>query len=153
MRIKVHGDMPSNASRGRPEGGFLGLLRGVSLIAVLAGGMGSFGLMLHVGHLQKSLILIVLFTVWELSPFVALVCADVISKHWPVPTRAMLHGVMLVIALGSLAIYGNVALGPPRPKPAFAFLVVPLASWVLIAMVLPIAGLISIRLSRRGDGA
>ena len=129
------------------------MLRGAALIAVLAGAAGSFGLMLHVGRRQSSLILIALFTVWELSPFVALACAHVLSKHWPVLTRAALYSVMLVLALGSVAIYGVVALGPPRPQPAFVFLVVPLASWLLIAIALAIAALISGRLSRRGDGA
>ena len=148
MSINGRGEMTSNVSRGRPEGGFLGVLRGAALMAVLAGAVGSFGLMLHVGRRQRSVILIGLFTVWELSPFVALVCAHMVSKHWPVLTRATLYSVMLVLTLGSLAIYGDVALGPPRPKPAFAFLVVPLVSWLLIAIVLPIAALISGR--RRG---
>lgn len=143
---------PLKASR-RPGDGFLSLLRGAALIVVLAGAVGSFGLMLHVGRRQRSLILIGLFTVWELSPFVALVCAHVVSKHWTVFTRSTLCGAMLVLTLGSLAIYGNVALGPPRPQPAFVFLVVPLVSWLLIAIVLPIAALMSGRLSRRGDGA
>ena len=58
---------------------------------------------------------------------------------------------MLALTLGSLAVYGVVALGPPRPKPAFVFLVVPLASWLLIAIVLAIAVRRSGRLSRR-DG-
>jgi hypothetical protein len=145
--------LTSNASPGLPESGLLGLLRGAALIAVLAGAVGSFGLMLHAGSRQRSLILIGLFTVWELSPFVALVWAHVVSKHWSVLTRATLYSVMLILALGSLAIYGEAALGPPRPKPAFVFLVVPLASWLLIAAVLPIAALISGRRSRRGDGA
>jgi hypothetical protein len=153
MSINGRGEMTSSVSRGRPEGGFLGLLRGAALIAVLAGAVGSFGLMLHAGRRQRSLILIGLFTVWELSPFLGLVCAHVVSKHWSVLTRATLYGVMLFLTLGSLAIYGDVALGPPRPKPAFVFLVVPLASWLLIAVVLPIAALISGRLSRRSDGA
>ena len=152
MSINGRGEMTSKVSRGRPEGGFLGLLRRTALVAVLAGAVGSFGLMLHAGRHQRSLILIGLFTVWEISPFVALVCAHVVSKHWSVLTRATLYSVMLVLTLGSLAIYGDVALGPPRPKPAFVFLVVPLASWLLIAVVLPIAALISGRLSCRGDG-
>jgi len=143
---------PLEVSR-RPAYGFLSLLRGAALIVALAGAVASFGLMLHVGRGQRSLILIGLFTVWELSPFVALVCAHVVSKHWAGFTRSTLYGVMLVLTLGSLAIYGNVALEPPRPQPAFVFLVVPLASWLLIAIVLPIAALISGRLSRRGDGA
>lgn len=145
MSLNIHGDR-------RPEGGLFGLLRGVALVAVLAGAVGSFGLMLHVGRRQSSLILIVLFTVWELSPFMALVCAHVVSKRWPILIRATLYGVMLVVTLGSLAIYGNAALGPPRPRPAFAFLVVPFASWLLIAIVLPVAAVVSGWLSRRGDG-
>jgi hypothetical protein len=153
MSIDGRGEVTSKVSRGRPEGGFLGLLRGAALIAVLAGAVGSFGFMLHAGRRQRSLILIGLFTVWELSPFAALVCAHAVSQHWPVLTRATLYSVMVVLTLGSLAIYGYVALGPPRPKPAFVFLVVPLASWLLIAIVLPIAALISGRLSRRGNGA
>jgi len=148
----VQGDTTSNVSR-RLGDEFHGLLRGVALIAVLAGAVGSFGLMLLVGRRQRSLILIGLFTVWELSPFVALVCAHMVSKHWSVLTRSTLYGVMLVLTLGSLTIYGSVALGPPRPQPAFVFLVVPLASWLLIAIVLPAAALISGRLPRRGDGA
>src|SRR5450755_124154 len=139
MSINGRAEVTSKVSRGRPEGGFLGLLRGAALIAVLAGAVGSFGLMLHAGRRQRSLILIGLFTVWELSPFVALVCAHVVSKHWSVLTRATLYIVMLVLTVGSLAIYGDVALGPPRPKPAFVFLAVPLASWLLIAIVLSIA--------------
>ena len=46
----------------------------------------------------------------------------------------------------------DVAFGRPRAKPAFVFLVVPLASWLLIAIVIPIAARMSGRLSRRGDG-
>ena|SRR5258706_8462463 len=142
--------MTSEVSRTGPEGGFLSLLRGAALIAVIAGAMGSVGLMLYTGRRQRSLILIGLFTVWELSPFVALLWAHMASKHWPVLTRATLYSVMLVLTLCSLAIYGEVALGPPRPKPAFAFLVVPLASWLLIGIVLPLAALISGRRAHRG---
>jgi hypothetical protein len=145
--------MTSKESRGRPEGGFLGLLRGAAQIAVLAGAVGSAGLMLRAGHRNNSRILLIMFALWVLSPFMALVLANVVSKRWSVLTRATLHSVMLVLTLGSLAIYGDVALGPPRAKTAFVFLVVPPASWLLIAIVVPIAALISGRLSRRRDGA
>jgi hypothetical protein len=153
MSINGRGEMTSEASRGRPEGGFLGLLRAVALIAVLAGAAGSVGLMLHAGRHNDSQILLVLFVIWVLSPFLALTLAHVISKRWSVLTRATLYSVMLVLTLGSLAIYGDVALGPPKAKTAFVFVVVPPASWLLIAIVVPIAALISAKLSRRGDGA
>ena len=87
----------------------------MALIAALAGAVGSLGLMLHTGRRQSSLILIGLFTIWVLSPFVALVCAHVVSKRWSALTRTTLYGLMLLLTLSSLASYGYVALGPPRP--------------------------------------
>ena len=132
-------------------GGFAGFLRSAALIAVLAGAVGSYGFMLHVGRHQSSVILIGLFTIWELSPFVALVYAHVVSKRWSALTRTTLYVMMLVLTLGSLAIYGTVALGPPRPQPAFVFIAVPLASWLLIAIVLSIAAFLAGRQSRPGS--
>ena len=73
-----------------PPAGFLGLLRAGALIAVLAGAVGSLGLMLRVGHRNNSRILIGLFGIWVLSPFVAIVWANLVSKRWSVPTRTAL---------------------------------------------------------------
>jgi hypothetical protein len=145
--------MISNVNPGRPESGFLAVLRAAALIAVLAGAVGSVGLTLHAGRRNDSRILMVLFALWVLSPFMALILANAVSKRWSVHTRATLYSVMLVLTLGSLAIYGVVALGPPRAKTAFVFVVVPPASWLLIAIVVPMAALISRTRSRRGDGA
>jgi hypothetical protein len=136
-----------------PEPGFLALTRRVALIVVLAGAPGSLGLMFRAGRRQNSKILLLLFAIWVLSPFIALVGANVISKRWPILTRAALYSVMLVLTLGSLAIYGEVAFGYATAKVGFVFLVVPLASWLMIAIVVPIAALISSRVSRRGECA
>ena len=122
-----------------------GLIRGAALIAVASGAAGSLGLMFHVGHRQRSIILMALFTVWVLSPFAALLWADVLAKSWSLAARTSLHITAVVIALGSLAIYGVVALGPPRPQPAFWFLIVPLVSWFVLIVVVPL----SARLSRK----
>lgn len=130
--------------------GFLGPLRAAAMIAVVAGAIGSVGLTLHVGRHNASRTLLSLFVIWVLSPFVALVFASIVSKRWPVLARTTLYSVMLVLTLGSLAIYGDVAFGPPRATPAFAFLVVPLASWLLIAVAVPVSAYISRRLSRQG---
>jgi hypothetical protein len=145
-------EITAKANRGRPDGGFLGLLHAVALTAVVAGAGGSVGLMLWVGHRNPSRILLVLFAIWVLSPFMALLLANMVSKRWSVLTRATLHGVMLILTLGSLAFYGDVV-WRPRPQPAFVFLVVPLGSWLLMTIVVPIAALISGRLSRRGADA
>jgi hypothetical protein len=130
-------------SRQRPAGEPVRLLRGAALIAVLAGAAGSVGLMLRAGHRNPSRLLIVLFALWVLSPFMALVWASVASKRWSVRTRVTLHIVMLVIPIGSLAIYGALAYGLLRAKIGFVFLVVPAASWLLMAVVIPLVAMMS----------
>jgi hypothetical protein len=109
--------------------------------------------MFRAGHRQNSRILLLLFAIWVLSPFLALLSAQVVSKRWSVPTRVTLYGLMLVLTLASLAIYGDVAFGHPTLKVGFVFLVVPPASWLVLAIVVPIAAVISRRVSRRGNGA
>jgi hypothetical protein len=142
-------EITAKASRERPDGGFRGLLHAAALTAVVAGALGSVGLMLWVGHRNPSRVLLGLFAIWVLSPFVALLLANMVSKHWSVITRAALYSVMLILTLSSLAFYGDVV-WRPRPQPAFVFLVVPLGSWLFMMIVVSIAALISVRLSRRG---
>ncbi len=134
-------------------GGFLGILRSAALIALLAGAVGSVALTLYAGRRNASQLLMVLFVLWVLSPFVTLLWADVVSRRWTVLTRSTLYSVMLVLALGSPAIYGVNAFKPPKAQAAFVFVVVPLASWLLIAVVVPAAALISGKLLRRGESA
>jgi len=126
---------------------------GAALIAVLVGAVGSTGLMLYVGRRNDSRILMVLFALWVLSPFMVLILASVVSKRSSALTRATLYSATLVLTLGSLLIYGAVSLGPPRTKTAFVFVVVPPASWLLIAIAVSIAAFISGRKARRDDGA
>ena len=115
--------------------GLFAVLRIAALIAAVAGAAGSLAFMLRVGHRNKSVVLLGLFTIWVLSPFVGVIWANLVSKRWPVGTTIPFYVVMVVIALGSVAIYGEVALGPPRAQPAAAFLMVPLVSWLPIGTV------------------
>lgn len=124
------------------ETGFVSVLRRVALIAMLGGSAGSIMFMLHAARRQQSRILMLLFGIWVLSPFVAAVVASSVSKHWAVVTRATLYMVMIVVTLSSLAIYGDVALGYAKAKTGFIFLVVPLASWLLTAAAVGTAALI-----------
>jgi len=59
---------------------------------------------------------------------------------------------MLVLTLMSLAIYGRAVMNPPRSTPAFVWVVVPVASWLLMTIVVPVAAFVSGTLSRRGAG-
>jgi predicted dienelactone hydrolase len=124
------------------------LRRRAALLMPVAGAVGSVGLMLRVGYRNDSVVLLALFGVWVASPFVALIAINLISKQWSTLTRAVLQGLSLILMAGSLAIYGNMIAAPPGSKLAIPFLLVPLASWVLLALVIPIAALISCRLSR-----
>jgi len=140
------------ASKGSHDGGFLGVLRAVALIAVVAGAGGSVGLMLRAGRRTPALLL-VLFVIWVLSPFVALAWANVVSMRWSVPTRATLYCVTLVLALGSLAVYGGLVLPPAGSPRAFVFVAVPPLSWLLLAIAVPLAAWISRRRAHPSPGA
>jgi len=150
MSIDGPDETAIEASPGRSDGGSLGLLRAVSLAAVVVGAMGSVGLMLRAGQRTPRLLL-VLFTIWVISPFVALLWANIVSKCWSAVTRTALYCVTLVVTLGSLATYGElVVIRPPGSANAFLFVAVPPASWVFMTIVVP-RGLR--RPSRRGTGA
>ena len=124
----------------------LSLLRMVALGMVIAGAGGSLVLVLRTGRNNNSVLLISLFVIWVLSPFVALVVAHVISKRWTFISRVTLYSLMIVVTLGSLVSYSG-ALSPRGTKPAFVFLVVPLLSWILLAVVIWTAKLLSRRSS------
>jgi hypothetical protein len=143
----------STASRALPEAGRFRVLRAAALAFALAGAAGAVGLTLYAGRHNNSLILRLIFVVWVLSPFVAAAWANVVSIRWPVLTRATLHVVTLVLALGSVAIYGAVSFGLLKAKIGTIFLLVPVASWLLMAILVPLAAFLSGRLSRRGEGA
>ena len=123
------------------------LARAAAAIAVVAGACGSVALVLYAGHRNPSPVLMALFVVWVLAPFMALGWANMISPRWSVPARASLYTGSLLLTAASLAIYGMVALGPPRPRPAFFFLVVPLVSLLLIATIVSLATWVSRRQS------
>lgn len=135
--------------KGIRERRLIDVLRALAFIAALLGAAGSVGSVLWTGRQQESRILLLLFCLWALSPFMALLLANVASRRWSVVSRATLHGVMLVFSLVTLAIYGNVSLGPPKGKSAFLFIVVPPASLLLLAIIVPLTALTFGRLFQR----
>lgn len=143
--------MTSLASPGKRERGYLDLLRIVAQFAVVAGAVGSLGFMLRAGR-RTPRFLLVLFVIWVLSPFAALAWANIASRRWSILPRATVYCVTLVLTLGSLAIYGGLVVPPAGSPAAVVFVLVPPVSWVLLATVVPIAALISLRLSQRGAG-
>jgi hypothetical protein len=121
------------------------LLRGAALIALPVGAVGTVLLFFRASERTPPL-LIVLFIVWLLSPFAVLAWAHVRSPRWSAATRAALSSVTLAITLASLAIYaGVIVVTPPGSPKAAPFVVVAPASWLLIAVVVPLAGFIARR--------
>jgi len=112
-------------------------------LLVLMGGAGvSLWLVLRAGSHNGSALLVALFVGWVLSPFAALFIASAVSKTWSVLTRVTLYSLMLFIALGSLVGYSGV-LSPPGAKPTGMFLLVPLVSWLLMAIVIPTVAILT----------
>jgi hypothetical protein len=140
-----------NVNRGTTERGLV-RLRTAALIVVVAGALGSVGLLLRATNRNPSLLLVVFLAIWVASPFLALLWAYVASKRWSMLTRLTLCGVMLVLPLGTLAIYVADALWPRTSPGPFVFIPVPPASWLLGALVVLIAAFIASRRSRRADG-
>ena len=138
----------SPTSNVETRSGFHGPLHAAARIAVLAGAVGSMGFLLNASA-HRPPVLIVLFIVWMVSPFVVLGLADRFSKRWAASGRTTLQVVMLVVALGALAIYGAEAVKHRWGKPAFVYVVVPLVSWLLMAIAIPIAAFASGSASRR----
>jgi len=128
-------------------------LHGTAQVAAVVGAVGAVALMLYAGRANQHILVTVLFVFWVLAPFVALAWADRMSVRWSVVTRTALHWMTLVITVGSLAIYVQRVLRPPRTTGAFVFVAVPVASCLLAAIAVAVAALLSRRSVPPGSGA
>jgi len=110
----------------------------IVLIVTLVGAVGSLYFMLSASRKQNSIILLALFTAWILSPFVGLFISNKITGRRTAPARASLYWLMVILTISSLVAYSG-AFNTPETKNAFIFLIFPLISWFLIAIVFLIA--------------
>ena len=109
------------------------LFRIFALGITLAGAFYSLILTIHAGQNNKSTILPLLFVTWVLSPFSALIVANISFTRRSYFSRIWLYILMTCISFGSLLGYTHV-FSPFQSKPAGVFLIVPLISWLLIAI-------------------
>lgn len=121
-----------------------GALRTVARAALLAGAAGSVALMLRAGARQRSAVLILLFTGWVLSPFIALALANLRAARWPPRLRTAVYAAMIGVSVLCLAIYGMHAVRGVM-KAGFVYLVVPAAAWLLIVVALGVNAIASRR--------
>ena len=114
-------------------------MRKAALITAVVGGLLSVLLMIHTGRYNMPALLIVLIGMWVLLPYDALMVGNILSPRWSETTRVTLYRMTFLVTLVSVAIYASVAFGPPRPKPAFFFVIIPPLSLALIGISLLIA--------------
>jgi hypothetical protein len=110
-------------------------LRTIARVALAAGAAGSIALMLRAGARQRSVVLMLLFSGWVLSPFLALALANLRAPRWPPRLRTALHASMIGVSCLCLALYGLHAVRGVM-KAGFVYLVVPAEAWLLIVVAL-----------------
>ncbi len=115
-------------------------MRTAAFVALIAGAAGSIGLLLHARQHPPPL-LVFLFVIWVLSPFVVLGIAHLVSKRRSPGTQATLCFVSVFIAIASLLVYGDDTLNHRTTHPAFVYVAVPPVSWLLIILLTSMAAI------------
>lgn len=119
-------------------------MRNAARFCAISGVVGAVALMMHAAPRMPAL-LVVLIGGWVMAPFVILAVVESVAARWPAPVQATTQAVMVATAIVSVAIYAATAFGPPRPKPAFYFVLVPPVSVAIAAVAIGIAGYIARR--------
>jgi hypothetical protein len=112
-------------------------LRTAALIATTVGAAGSLGLWIHAARHPPPLI-IALFVVWVLSPFLILGAGHILATRWLPGTQSALYWVTLFVALASPIIYSDDAIAHRTAHPAVVYVAVPPLSWVFITAAIAI---------------
>ncbi len=125
----------------------------LAMTGLTIGAITSLALMLRAGHRQRSIILVLLFAAWVLSPFFGLGYAHLSSKRWLPSARLVLYALTVLVIVACPAIYADVAFGGTTLKMGFVFLVIPFVCWLLTGFLVCIALLSSRKASQQGDGS
>src|SRR5664279_6570182 len=102
---------------------------------MLTGALVSLGLTIKAGLNNHSIFLMILFGIWVFSPFMGLAVAYILSNRWSIQTRKVLYLLAMVLTIVSILIYSGFWT-PSGWKHAFAFLIMPLLSWIILAVII-----------------
>ena len=111
------------------------LLQKTALVFLLTGGAVSFFMVLYSSRNTHSVLLKVLFSIWVLSPFVALFIINNSSAGWKLRGRITFYILIYLLTIFSVSGYGGILIFP-RTKPAFIYIVVPFINWIFAALVI-----------------
>lgn len=118
----------------------LTVFRQIALVALTAGAIGSFVLLL-LSRENAPIFLVTLFVIWVLGPFAFLASAYRFENRWLKATRTALYATTIANSIASLAIYGYVNIWPPQSMRAFVWVLVPPVSVLLMVASVGIVAL------------
>jgi hypothetical protein len=107
-------------------------MRSVTGVLVLLCALGSVAFTLYAGQHNRSIVLVVMFALWVGLPFVGIVG---VLRRGDRGSRRTTRTTALILSFASLAIYAMFALHPLGHRAAAPFLVVPLASWIVLGVL------------------
>jgi hypothetical protein len=110
-------------------------LKTFAISLTIVASIGSLYFMFKATPKQRSIILILLFTSWVLSPFLGLILSQKIISRRKNQNSSGIFWLMIVLSVLSLIVYSRVFI-PPGIKTAMPYLLFPFLSWVMIAAYL-----------------
>ena len=114
-------------------------LHTVAQTASVVGAVGAVALTLYAGRGNGLPFLMVLMAGWVFAPFFGYALATRLATRWPTSARTALDVAILLIAIASLAVYISDVAGPPHVRRATVYVAVPIVSWLLMLVVVPVA--------------
>lgn len=109
----------------------INIWRTVALTVSMIGAIVSLYFLLNAGRNQSSILLIMLFIGWVLTPFIGLFYFNKISIRWTNNSRKAFYWLTIILTTASLIGYSGV-LTAPKTKLTFLFLIIPLISIIAI---------------------
>jgi hypothetical protein len=102
-------------------------------IVVILCALGSLGCALFAGHHNRSILLVGMFAVWVVAPYVGVLGVLRIAERGPTQAATITGAMAFILSCAALVLYGAFALHPLVHNAAAPFLLVPVCTWVAIA--------------------
>jgi hypothetical protein len=132
--VKYRNKILPQMKEGLPGGDGIRLLRSFTMGILIAGACAALAFTLQAGQYNNSFLLIFIFAIWTLSPFCFLIAASLISRFWQERYKLTLYISNIIITILSLLAYSRI-FSLPGTKPAFVFIITPLLSWIISAII------------------
>jgi len=107
-------------------------MRSAARILVMLCGLGSMACTLYAGHHNRSLLLVSMFAVWVVLPFLGFLSVLRIANRGSTQTATILQAIAMVLCAAALILYAAFALYPQGHHAAAPFLLLPVCSWAVV---------------------